>query len=213
MSEIEPGDLIRDCRDKSVRIAEEALLCCTLLAKGPGWTRHDGSSVNPVPGAICQTFCGGNLAGIIGRSEIWHWPIVQFYRVTREAIPSQEELSAGRVVERFDPSPPPAPQPGWVATVTLEWATQSADDRTACVRIKWPNGRIEPVYRASVIDLPWQPPPPPPWEPEIGGRAWYHGMTYVVRDMHNDFAWCEDVDGDMYSIPVSGLSPPKGGAA
>jgi len=50
------GDLCRDWYDRDVRVAECDCACCTLIAKGPGWTRHDGSYVNPVPGAECEVY-------------------------------------------------------------------------------------------------------------------------------------------------------------
>lgn len=108
-----------------------------------------------------------------------------------------------------DTSQPPAPQPGWVATVTLTIVTVRAN---AHIYVTLPNGSGAFIPKSDLASFSFAPPPPPPWEPEIGKPAWHHGMTYVVRGLHNDFAWCEDVDGDMYSIPVSDLSPPKGGA-
>jgi|GEM_PF-7058528 len=55
---------------------------------------------------------------------------------------------------------------------------------------------------------------PPPWGPEVGQPAWFEGEKFVVRDIHNGFAWAADMDGDMYSIPTVDLrEPPKGGEA
>ncbi|NBW22204.1 MAG: hypothetical protein EBR82_81060, partial [Caulobacteraceae bacterium] len=72
------GDLCRDWYDKEVRVAEQDCACCALIAKGPGWTRHDGSSVNPVPGAECMV--DAIDGGSEGRpSEGWLWRGVRFY--------------------------------------------------------------------------------------------------------------------------------------
>jgi hypothetical protein len=194
------GDLCRDWYDRDVRVAEQDCRCCDLIAKGPGWVRHDGSSVNPVPGAEVSAF-GPGLDPRPATSDCFEWSGVQFYRVTGPVkIPDPA------------PSQPPAPQPGWVATVTLEWAPQSAGDRSACVCIKWPNGNSEAVYRASVIDLPWSPPPPPPWEPEIGKEATYQGNDVTVLFIGREMAMVEDRYRNEYEATLSDLSPPKGGA-
>lgn len=108
--------------------------------------------------------------------------------------------------------PDPAPQPGWVATVTIKvlgLPTPESD----CTHIQFPNEKDEWVFWDNIKDLPWQPPPPPPWEPEIGKRAEYQGLIYVLRDIRNGSAFAEDVevDGEMYCLPLSQLSPPKGG--
>lgn len=215
MSEqIEPGDLIR-WGDETVSVAllPRAADPWTLIAKGPGWTRHDGSSVNPVPGAECQV-CS---TGLPGKSSLpsgcWDWSAVQFYRVTHAVIPSQEELAAGRVVERFDPAPsqPPAPQPGkgWIVnSVSLKIVDQFPDYWL----IEFGDGTTDEISKKALAGLPWSPPPPPPWEPEVGKEACWLGDLVIVRGIFEGRAWVEDSDGDLVTIPLSKLSPPKGGA-
>ena len=62
---IEPGDLIRH-KSGVVEVSQTwqggSEPVWTIIAKGPGWVRHDGSSVNPVPGARCQVLSGPNLS-------------------------------------------------------------------------------------------------------------------------------------------------------
>jgi hypothetical protein len=92
-----------------------------------------------------------------------------------------------------------------VATVTLTFV--EAHPTFPCVA--FPNGIVEEFPFEAISALDWS---PPPWEPVVGEPARHHGLTYVVRGIYNDFAWAEDVDGDMYSILLADLSPPKGGA-
>lgn len=216
--EIEPGDLIRNSRGEVEvfgNFLQSGLPCnIILIAKGPPdapWTRHDGSATNPVPGAEVEGYTSGGLWSP-RENPTTGWRAVQFYRVTRAVIPSQEELAAGRVVERFDPAPsqPSAPQPGWVATVTLEWVGTQGSYYT---RIRWPNGAVEPFETANVDPLDWQPPPPPPWEPVVGEDADWKGDLVIVRALFEGRAWVEDFEGDLVTADLSDLSPPEGGEA
>lgn len=193
MSEqIEPGDLIRR-DDGSISVAKfhRPNSNRQIIAKGPGWTRHDGSSVNPVPGAVCEIFGSAEAVVSPEQSEVWVWPKIKFYRVTKAA-----------------PSQPPAPQPGWVATVELRFF----ENQGGMAGITFPSGWTHYVDPRTIDKLDWSPPPPPPWEPEIGKPAYLFGENHVVRGIYNGFAWAENVDGDMYSAPISDISPPKGGA-
>lgn len=108
-----------------------------------------------------------------------------------------------------DTSQPPAPQPGWVATVTLEWVEQGSGLYT---RLRWPNGTVEPFFTDNVASLDWSPPQPPPWEPKIGQPACIGFEPVIVRGLHNGLAWVEDLDGDMDEEGIANLSPPKEGA-
>jgi hypothetical protein len=191
---IEPGDLIRH-PVSGITVAK--FPHCeperrTLIAKGPGWTRHDGSSVNPVPGMVCQ------VHGAVERrtyqelpSDEWTWSAIQFYRVT-EAAPSQS----------------PAPQPGWVATAELRFF----ENQGGMAGITFPSGWTHYVDPRTIDNLDWQPPPPPPWEPEIGKDADWKGDLVIVRGIFEGRAWLEDFDGDLVTVSLSDLSPPKGDA-
>ncbi len=185
------GDLCRDWYDKEVRVAEQDCACCTLIAKGPGWTRHDGSSVNPVPGTECVVH--GDMLWHTGKpSHTWAWDAVQFYRVTKAA-----------------PSQPPAPQPGWVATVTLTFV--EAHPTFPCVA--FPNGIVEEFPFDAISALDWSPPPPPPWEPEIGKEADWYGTPVTLRGVHGLVAWVERLGGIFETVSIANLrQPPKGGA-
>jgi len=94
-TDIEPGDLIRTGYSGEVKVAENGGRFETIqvIAKGPGWVRHDGSSVNPVPGASCEIYGGADpgRSSHIMTSERWTWPLVQFYRVTSPAVPAPVE--------------------------------------------------------------------------------------------------------------------------
>ena len=191
---IEPGDLIRDAHDNSTDIAVVDGLEApdfTLIAKGPGWKRHDGSSVNPVPGAVVEKY--GEVSRAVGTTEAdtLNWPRVLFYRVTTPA-----------------PSQPPAPQPGWVATVELRFY----EDQCGMVGITFPSGWTYYVDRRTVDKLDWQPPPPPPWEPEVGELVYWPGTgAVIVHAIKGKWAWVEGDNGPQ-TAPLSKLSPPKGGA-
>jgi hypothetical protein len=198
---IEPGDLIRwGDGDVAVALLPRAAEPWTLIAKGPGWTRHDGSSFNPVPGAICRVYALNILSHYQAPSVSWAWDAVQFYRVTREA-----------------PSQPPAPQPGWVATVTLKWVgKEDPNDPRSMIEVKWPDGSFDLYSASTLASLDWQPPPPPPWEPEVGKRAYCstYECDVIVKAMDYMEAWVhvdEKVGND--TVWLSDLSPPKGGEA
>ncbi len=106
-TDIEPGDLIRE-RDGRVSISEHAVELgfagWRLIAKGPGWIKHDGSSVNPVPGAECEVLSGPSLCSK-KPSETWTWPDVKFYRVTREAPAPVEAPAAPLHIHMPGPDP------------------------------------------------------------------------------------------------------------
>ena len=109
-----------------------------------------------------------------------------------------------------DTSKPPAPQPGWVATVTLELV----DDRDGSFwAVKWPDGTINTIAQSRLAACHWSPPPPPPWEPEIGKDADWRGDLVIVRGIFEGRAWLEDFEGDLVTVSLSDLSPPKGGEA
>ena len=108
-----------------------------------------------------------------------------------------------------DTSQPPAPRPGWVATVTLEYYSRTRDAHQA----KLPSGGLAHLRPHDVASLDWQPPPPPPWEPEVGGRAEYCSQKVTIRAIDGQEAWARAVDTTVnFTVNVSDLSPPKGGA-
>ena len=192
--EIEPGDLIR--LDNDIRVAvltHNTSSPWSLIAKGPGWQKHDGSSVNPVPGALVQVYWSGSCGRSNSLSDAWPWERVEFYRVTREA-----------------PSRPPAPQPGWVATVTLTFI----EEHPTFPCVAFPNGIVEEFPFDAIRALDWQPPPPPPWEPEVGEMAdWPHvDVSVTIGAIYKGKALVESASGAVYIADLSDLSPPKGGA-
>jgi len=215
---IQPGDLVRDWNGQpivAVLASDDLGSNLTLIAKGSPdapWTRHDGSSVNPVPRAEVSAF-GPGLDPRPATSDCFEWSGVQFYRVT---CPSQEVLSGGRLISRFEwedhkapaPSQPPTPQPGWVVTVTLEYR---GPDLRRQHFVNLPTGQPLQVDE-DILDLDWQPPPPPPWEPEVGKAAWLILQGVTVRGLWGCKAWVEDENGEFGTVSVSDLSPPKGGA-
>lgn len=212
--EIEPGDLIRYPTGGIAVCIMHGLTASTIIAKGPGWTQHDGSSVNPVPGATVSLV----LRGFIRPSEPLEadgrqWDMVAFYRVI---CPSQEELSKGRVISRFEwetpaPSQPPAPQPGkgWIVNCV---SLKIVDEFPDYWLIEFGDGTTDEISKKALAGLPWQPPPPPPWEPKVGGDADWKGDLVIVRGIFEGRAWVEDFDGDLVTVSLSDLSPPKGGA-
>jgi hypothetical protein len=106
-----------------------------------------------------------------------------------------------------DTSQPPAPQPGWVATVTLTAAIVEQNTITAA----GPNGEL--IYVGRLVgDLDWSPPPPPPWEPKIDGRAHWLDEDVTIRAIRYQKAWVEMDGGSLDTAALSSLSPPKGGA-
>jgi hypothetical protein len=153
------------------------------LAKGPGWI-YNYSSTNPVPGQECEVVAAHGFR-TSGASEHLVWSQVRFYRVTSK--------------------PKPAPKPGWTATVHIEFERQG----DVVAHIKWPNGKAEEVYRDNISDLDWQPPPPPPWKPEIGKPAWWVNEEVIVKGIDQDLAWVLDKGGDYYTVGVINLSPSK----
>jgi hypothetical protein len=192
MTDIEPGDLIRAGYSGAVKVAENGGRFETIqvIAKGPGWVRHDGSSVNPVPGAEVSAFGDGvdrrpvHSGGLV-------WAGIQFYRVTREA-----------------PSQPPAPQPGWVATVTIERTSMEHGFRP---RVCFQGSHYLDIPRPLFDALDWSPPPPPPWEPVVGGVATFWGDQITILGIYKDKAVVESVMGEVYLARLTFLSPPKGG--
>ena len=204
--EIEPGDLTRD-PEGHVSVADHMAYYLEprqLIAKGPGWTRHDGSSVNPVPGAMVEVMSRIHEAARPGPalpSDDELWSGIAFYRVTTPA-----------------PSHPPAPQPGWVATVTLEWV-KAYPGTPDLIKVKWPNGDVSSVVGGPggrLEGLDWQPPPPPPWEPTIGEPAKWSWQIVTVRGIHEDDVWIETHKNLHYTVNREDLSrptPPKGGEA
>jgi hypothetical protein len=189
---IEPGDLVRGRLSGKLYVSEPGagpgLL--EMVAKGPGWVEHGGSSVNPVPGARCQVY-GARFNVCDYPSQVWPWEAVQFYRVTKAA-----------------PSQPPAPQPGWVATVTIKMV----EPGEFCHTVEFPNGLSEEVPVACFSDVDWSPPPLPPWEPEIGKGATYQNNDVTVLFIGREMAMVEDRYRNEYEATLSDLSPPKGGA-
>jgi hypothetical protein len=188
------GDLIRFRLNGQIEVAKPVTLypnhSWDLIAKGPGWTRHDGSSVNPVPGVECEAFNGAVVAPVLS-SEHWHWPSIQFYRVTK----------------------PAKPRIGSTVTVELTYTgTTSAGHH----QVTLPDGTLG-VVRVEA-DLVWSPPPPPPWEPEIGKCAsWRNSegisMIVIVMCVDGPDAWVKLPNNHNRTVFVCDLSPPKGGEA
>jgi len=186
MTDIEPEDLIRD-HDGEIVVSQfdwSVESPFTLIAKGPGWTRHDGSSVNPVPGSECE------VRGSLGEhyqpddSDQWAWSLVQFYRVTREA-----------------PSQPPAPQPGWVATVTLTYDLRDGP----WDRVRFPSGWVAQIGAETTKVLDWKPPAP---VLRVGGLAEaVDGDTVTVKYIGKRHAFVEDATGEEWLPAISSLTP------
>jgi hypothetical protein len=107
-----------------------------------------------------------------------------------------------------DTSQPPAPQPGWVATVTIKMVEPGEFYHA----VEFPNGRGEEVHVECLSDAAWSPPPPPPWEPEIGELVYLAGTgAVVVHAIKGEWAWIEGGGGPQ-TARLCDLCPPKGGA-
>lgn len=199
---IEPGDLIRHKANDTIHVFQPFQGMAlrpekwSVIAKGSPdapWIKHDGSSVNPVPGAdIEYVWCGP-----VERSKAdWvNWGVIGFYRVTKAA-----------------PSQPPVPQPGWVATAELRFF----ENQGGMAGITFPSGWTHYVDPRTIDNLDWQPPPPPPpppWEPEVGEIAYWPGTgAVIVHAIKGEWAWVEGNAGPRTAL-LSKLSPPKGGEA
>jgi hypothetical protein len=188
---IEPGDLMRNGLGY-LQVAQAGASYAEpikLVARGPGWIKHDGSFDHPVPGAICEVSDDDGCIRSTARKAGEGAPI-HFYRVTTPA-----------------PSQPPAPQPGWVATVTIE-ATEHLFGKWP--RVCFPGDHYVDLPRAVFDALDWSPPPPPPWEPEIGKEATFQGNDVTVLFIGREMAMVEDRYRNEYEATISDLSPPKG---
>jgi hypothetical protein len=95
-----------------------------------------------------------------------------------------------------------------VATVTLTFV--EAHPTFPCVA--FPNGIVEEFPFDAISALDWSPPPPPPWEPEIGKLATYQNNDVTVLFIGREMAMVEDRYRNEYEATISDLSPPKGGA-
>ena len=186
MTDIEPGDLIR-LPSGGVFVAEFSRpdqKRATLIAKGPGWTRHDGSSVNPVPGDSCEIYVAEDDAYVAALpSQHWQWGGVGFYRVTKPA-----------------PAPAPKIKPG--SRVTVELCCLQYERGMA--GITFPSGWTHFVDARTVADLPWQPPAP---VLRVGGRALAKGTLVNVRALDEGWAMIRWPSGTCGAILVSDLTP------
>jgi hypothetical protein len=188
MSDIEPGDLIRK-KDGRVSISEHAVefgfAGWKLIAKGPGWVSHDGSSVNPVPGAECEAYYHDD-GWVPCSSSVWPWAIVQFYRVTK-AVPAPVEAPI---------------KVGSKVTVELELVGNGEGGQI--ITVKWPDGHVNPISRCRLADLPWLPPAP---VLRVGGRALVKGGLFAeVRGIESGTAWLRFDDGVYGCRGVSDLT-------
>jgi hypothetical protein len=112
-----------------------------------------------------------------------------------------------------DTSQPPAPQPGWVATAELRFF----DNQGGWAGITFPSGWTHYVDPRTIDKLDWSPPPPPPWEPEIGKCAsWCNSegisMIVIVMCVDGPDAWVKLPNNHNRTVFACDLSPPKGGA-
>ncbi len=107
------------------------------------------------------------------------------------------------------PSQPPAPQPGWVATVQI---TVDEINRAGHIYVTLPNGSRAFLPKDEAASFAFAPPPPPPWEPEIGKEATYQSNDVTVLFIGREMAMVEDRYRNEYEATISDLSPPKGGA-
>lgn len=197
---IEVGDLIRRISDGTLHVSRFSRVDSDyeVVASGPGWTWHDGSATNPVPGVHAVEVWRGGSAHL-GASGAFGWETVAFYRVVREATPA--------------PSQPPALQPGWVATAELRFF----ENQGGMAGITFPSGWTHYVDPRTIDKLDWSPPPPPPWEPAVGERAQHipTGRQLTIRAIDGAEAWVRwDADDRLVAVtPLSDLAAPKGGEA